>query len=146
MSGTIVVYLVAVLFFLFGFYKIYQVVKQSRRISASASWPTVAADVLRKEVRTHRRAKGGESYTPEVAYRYAVLGTEYNQTVSLSGLWSRNSAQKALDQIGGAIEVRYNPENPKENCHPYDKVGVLDYLTIVGALALGALLIVLQVI
>jgi hypothetical protein len=144
MSGSIVQSIVAVLLVLFAFYKIWMLVKQTRRNTASLTWPVIAAEVLHKEVHSHRSSKGNTSYMPVVTYKYSVIGTEYNNTINLSGLWSRNSAQKALDEIGETLEVRYNPDNPNENTHGYDKVKFTDYLLILLMLGLAAYILIPQ--
>lgn len=144
MNDSTVSILIAVLLFGFAAYKIFMVVKQIRRNAASKTWPVVQAEVTQKEVHTHRNAKGYLTHTPQVTCKYSLQGTEYSQMIEMIGPWSRSSAQKALDEIGATMEVRYNPENPKESSHEYDQVKFMDYLMIVVAVVLGTLLIILQ--
>jgi hypothetical protein len=143
MSGSIVQTILAVLLLLFAFYRIWMLVKQTRRNTASLSWPVIAAKVTHKEVHSHRSSKGNTSYTPVVTYKYSVIGAEFDHTINLNGLWSLNSAQKALDEIGETLEVRYNPDNPNENTHGYDKVKFTDYLLILVMLGLAAFIMIL---
>jgi hypothetical protein len=142
--AAIVPYIAAVLLLAMGGYLLFKLIKKTRLITASKTWPAVTAQVLKKEVVRHVSSKGQVSYYPEVDYKYSIMGTEVNKHTRLSGMWSRNSAQKTLDEMGETLEVRYNPENPTEHAHAYDKVKITDYLVIVAALGLGMVVMITQ--
>ena len=142
--AAIVPYVAAVLLLAMGGFLLFKLIKKTRLINASKTWPSVSAQVLKKEVVRHVSSKGQVSFYPEVDYKYSILGTEVNKHSRLSGMWSRNSAQKTLDEMGETIEVHYNPENPTEHTHGYDKVKFTDYLVIIAALGLGLLVLITQ--
>jgi hypothetical protein len=144
MNESTIQIIVAVLLFAFTAYKVWNLVKQSRKINASKEWPLTPAQVVNKEVQTHRSTKGGTTYYPEVRYKYTVLGTEFTQSTRLNGLWSRNSAQKVLDEFGDRMEIRYNPENPKEHTTGYEKIRISDILLVLVMLGLAVFTLVLQ--
>ena len=142
--AAIVPYVAAVLLLAMGGYLLYKLIKKTRLITASKTWPAVTAQVVKKEVVRHVSSKGQVSFYPEVDYKYSIMGTDVNKHTRLSGMWSRNSAQKSLDEMGESMEVHYNPENPTEHAHGYDKVKVTDYLVIITALGLGLLVLITQ--
>jgi hypothetical protein len=142
MNVSIVPILVSAGLFIFAVYKLYSVIKLSRTITASQTWPAVMGQVTAKNVLVHRSSKGSTSYSPEVAYKYSVMGSEFGGKTQLKGLWSRNSAQAALDAMGETMEVRYNPDNPKNHTHGKEKVHIFDILIILASLAIALFLLV----
>jgi len=142
--AAIVPYIAAVLLLAMGGYLLFKLIKKTRLITASKSWPAITAQVVKKEVVRHVSSKGQVSFYPEVDYKYSIMGTDVNHHTRLSGMWSRNSAQKFLDEMGETMEVHYNPENPSEHVHAYDKVKTTDYLVIVTALGLGLWVLITQ--
>jgi hypothetical protein len=132
-----VIYITALIMFGFSGFTLFKVIKQSQRIKASREWPAITAQVTGKEVIRQRSSKGHVSYHPQVGYTYAVMGTEFSNLVRLPGNWRSTSAQQALDEFAPTLEVRYNPENPSESSHAYDKVNAGDYFLVVVTLLLG---------
>lgn len=137
MSANLVSILVGVGFLAFGIYKIWKTIELSRRISASKTWPITAGEVISKKVTEHRSPKSGTSYYPDITYKYSIMGQEFEKETRLGGIYSRKSAEDAIFNVGKTIEVRYNPENPKDHVTAQEKVTVFDYLLIAGALAIG---------
>lgn len=142
--AAIVPYIAAVILLAMGGYLLFKLINKTRLITASKTWPAVEAQVLKKEVVRHVSSKGQVSFYPEVDYRYSIMGTDVNHHTRLSGMWSHNNAQKVLDELGETMEVHYNPENPSENAHGYDKVRITDYLVIIVALGLGLSVLITQ--
>ena len=141
----LVFFVTAAVMFAFGGVTLFRVIKQTRRIKASQDWPVVTALVTHKEVVKKRSGNGQVNYYPEVSYQYSIMGSDFNQRTRLTGgVWGNSSAQKALDGLSDSLEVRYNPENPGENSHVYDKVKITDYFVVGVSVILGILLIVLQ--
>lgn len=145
MSASLILIVSCILLLAFAGYKIWQVVQLSRRISASKMWPTIAGMVASKKVREHWTQKSGKSYHPEFTVKYSIMGQEYEKTVSLPGIFSKNSAEKALGEIGATIEVRYNPENPAETVTGQEKVNIADILLIIFCLGIPVFLLVTQI-
>ncbi len=141
MNGSVVTIFVAVIILAFGLFSLYRVLKRGKRIKAGAGWPAIWAQVLEKKVDVSRDDEGGSSYTPQITYKYSVMGREYQGKTRMNGMWTRRSAQKAIDEIGESIEVHYNPDKPEENTHGYEKVKVTDYLVIALMLALALYLL-----
>jgi len=139
-----VLYITALIMFGFSAYTLIKAVLQARRIKASQEWPPVMARVTGKEVIRQRSSKGHVSYFPEVRYAYSVMGSEFNGHLRLPGIWSGNSAQKALDEFPPSLEVRYNPEKPVENSHAYDKVKAGDYVLVVVTFLLGLVVLLVN--
>ncbi len=124
-------------FLAFGIYKIWQLVRQQQRRSASQTWPVIAADVISKKVAESRSPKSGTSYFPEITYKYTHMGQEFEKQTRLSGLYSRKSAEDAIFNVGKTIEVRYNPDNPKEHIAETDKNNFWDILQVVATLVVA---------
>ena len=139
----LVLYLTALIMVGFSVYTLFKAVMKARRIKASQEWPPVMAHVTGKEVIRQRSNKGHESYFPEVRYAYSVMGSEFNGQLRLPGIWSSGSAQKALDEFPPTMEVRYNPEKPEVNTHPYEHNNPADFVlaAVTFLLGLTALLI-----
>lgn len=144
MNNPVISIAIAVILFGFAAYRIFMMVKQVRRSTLSAGWPSLQAEVLKKEVHIHRGYKGYLTITPRVSCKYSLQGREYRQDFALAGHWNKSSAQAALDEIGDRMEVRYNPADPGELTHGYDKPGPMDYFILLLALAPAILLVVLQ--
>ena len=129
-------------FLAFSIYKIWKFVEVMRRRSASSTWPVIAAEVVAKKVAESRSTKGGTSYFPEFTYKYSVMGMEFQKETRISGMYSRKSAEDAVYNMGNSIELRYNPQNPKEHISVLDKINVWDILLIVVNIALALFLLV----
>lgn len=145
MSASVVFIIAAVLMFGMGFYTLWKVISQSRKINASKNWPAVSAQVIKKEVVRRVTTKGQITYFPELDYKYSVMGSEFNQHTRLKGTYCNANGQKTLDAVGETLEVRYNPEKPSEHSNGFEKVRVTDILVIAATLGLGVLMLVLQV-
>jgi hypothetical protein len=126
----------------FGIYKIWKLVEVLRRKSASSTWPVIAAEVVAKKVAESRSTKGGTSYFPEFTYKYSVMGMEFQKETRVSGMYSRKSAEDAVYNMGNSIELRYNPQNPKEHISVLDKINVWDIIVIVLTLAVALFILV----
>ncbi len=144
MNDPVISILLAVLLFAFAAYRIFMLVKQVRRSAVSHAWPVVQAEVLHKEVDIHRGYKGYLTITPQVTCKYTLQGKEYNQVFKMAGSWNKQSAKAALDEIGSEMEVRYNPQDPSELTHGYDRPAPMDYFVILLALGSAITLVILQ--
>lgn len=140
----LVLYVTALIMFGFSAYTLFKALMQARRIKSSREWPALIARVSGKEVIRQRSSKGHVSYFPEVQYTYSVMGSEFNGRLRIPGIWSNNSAQKALDEFPPSFEARYNPEKPAENSHVYDKVKVGDYVLVVVTFLLGLVVLLVH--
>jgi hypothetical protein len=95
--------------------------RQRRRAEESNRWSTTKGRVLSSDVRRHAyKSKYGKNvwYTPEIEYEYSVSGTSFNSRRITFGSASFNTEQGAesfLQQLvgGDAIQVHYDPANPK---------------------------------
>lgn len=144
MSATLVTIMAAVFILGIGLYKLWKVIRQSLKVTASKNWAAVSAQVLKKEVVRRVTTKGQITYYPELDYKYSVMGSEFNQHTRLKGTWSSANGQKTLDAVGETLEVRYNPEKPNEHTNGFEKVRFGDILLIVVTLGFGALMLYLQ--
>ena len=144
MSATVVFIIAAVIMLGIGFFKLWTVIRQSLKVSASENWPAVTGQVIKKEVVRRVTTKGQITYFPELDYKYSVMGSEFNQHKRLKGTYSNANGQKTLDAVGETLEVRYNPEKPNEHTNGFEKTRFGDILLIVVFLGLGVFMLVLQ--
>lgn len=84
---------------------------------ASASWPTAEGIVTESEVSHSTDSEGGDSYSPEVTYRYQVGNLFYeNNTIKFgeNAYSSRRRAEQiaATYPVGRGVTVYYNPDQP----------------------------------
>jgi hypothetical protein len=142
MKVSIISILLSIGFFGFSVYKIWKLVELLRKRSASSTWPVIAGEVVSKKVAESRSTRGGTSYFPELTYKYSVMGMEFQKETRISGMYSRKSAEDAVYNMGNSIELRYNPQNPKEHTSKLDKINVWDIVLIFVNLALAIFLLV----
>ncbi|MHC1781449.1 MAG: DUF3592 domain-containing protein [Anaerolineaceae bacterium] len=141
MSTSIVIIISSVCMLALGIYRLWKVIELSRRISAGKTWPVIMGDVVSKIVTVRHTRKSGTSFYPEVTYHYAIMGQDFEKQIRLAGIYSRNSAEKALAEIGETLEVHYNPDNPKETITPREKVSITDVIIVVVMLGLAIYLL-----
>lgn len=84
---------------------------------ASASWPTAEGVVTSSEVSHSTDSDGGDSYSPEVTYRYQVGDVRYeNNTIKFgeNAYSSRRQAENIADTypVGRDVTVYYDPGQP----------------------------------
>ncbi|PKO05406.1 MAG: hypothetical protein CVU41_12290 [Chloroflexi bacterium HGW-Chloroflexi-3] len=141
MESQIVSILVAIGLILFAVFKSVKLIQQILKKSKSESWQVSSAEVLSKQVTKRISTRSGASYYPEIAYRYAVMGQRFEKTIRLAKYFSQQKAQEKVDDIGKTIEVRYNPNQPKEHVSEYDIVNYPDILLIVIMLVLAGIML-----
>ena len=114
--GALVVALLALLLPALGFLGVG--LKGIQETGQARHWPTTTGTVFRSQV-AQRRGESGGLYAPDVAYRYAVAGTEYQGTqLRLSSFTSETSnraavaAQVARYPLGQSVTVYYDPARP----------------------------------
>lgn len=98
--------------------------RQRLRARASASWSSVQGKALSAEVKeqvvTSGKSRSRQTwYRPTVEYEYLVNGVRYQSNrIAFGNVSSQNEeeAQRILDKIvkAGAVQVFYNPQNPKD--------------------------------
>jgi hypothetical protein len=137
MSISIVSILVAVGFLAFCIFKIWQMVQFFQRRSASETWPVTTGEIISRNVNVQHSSRSGNSYYPEIKYKYTVMGQEFEKKITLGGIYSRKSAEDAINNLGNTIEVRYNPDNPQEQISEKEKFNFVDVLLIVVTLAVA---------
>jgi len=84
---------------------------------SSASWPSVQGQITDALLDYSTDADGGDSYSPQVTYTYAVNGRSYeSQTIKFgeNSYGSKRQAQAILDRYpnGQRIAVFYDPTQP----------------------------------
>lgn len=84
---------------------------------ASASWPTVEGVVTSSEVSHSTDSDGGDSYSPEVTYRYQVGDVFYENNTIKFGENAYSSRRKAENiaatyPAGRDVTVYYDPDQP----------------------------------
>jgi hypothetical protein len=137
MSISIVSILVGVGLLAFGLFKIWQMIQFFQKRSASQMWPVTTGEITAKNVAVHHSSRSGNSYYPEITYTYHVMGQEYEKKITLSGIYSRKSAEDAINNLGNTIEVRYNPDKPQEQISEKEKFNFLDVVLIVATIAIA---------
>lgn len=98
--------------------------RSAKKAGASAGWPTAQGTVTACQVvhKTETDSDGDSTdvYYAKPIYTYAVAGSPYTgDRVSFGGqnrFYVEKAAQAIVDKYpaGSTVQVRYNPENPKE--------------------------------
>ena len=113
-----------------------------------AKWPKVDAEILKviiqkDDFRTPRvDGVGGGNMPQFIIYldlKFYVYGEVYLENKYLIHFSTFKEARKARSKIGEVIEIRYNPENPKET--EYDARVTLEEVVyiVLGLIGLGFL-------
>jgi hypothetical protein len=102
----------------------------------------IAGEVVSKRITKTMTSKGMMSYFPEISYKYSVMGTVFEKRTRLKGTNSEKSAENAMSNVQNTIELRYNPQNPKEHINILEKINVWDIVLIIVFLALAVYLLV----
>ncbi len=111
------------LYSLYLFWKMINIVRKQR---ASVSWILTTGRVCDRKIAHLRNGDGEESYEPAITYCYTVMGEEFKRTISLKSASFRYSAEITLAEFGDTVEIRYNPEKPKEHISSDEKVRLID--------------------
>ncbi|MBE0686146.1 MAG: DUF3592 domain-containing protein [Anaerolineaceae bacterium] len=141
MESQIVTILVAIGLILFALFKSVTLIQQILKKNKGESWQVSTAAVLSKQVTKKISTRSGASYYPEITYRYTVMGQQFEKTIRLVKYLSRQKAQEKVDNLGTSIEVRYNPNQPKEHISEYDIVNYPDIILIVIMLVLAGIML-----
>jgi hypothetical protein len=85
---------------------------------ASESWPTTEGQVISSEVDHSSDAEGGDSYQPQISYRYEVDDQTYEADRIRFGQNSYSSSRQAEAEanrypVGRQVEVFYEPGRPE---------------------------------
>jgi len=128
----------------FGSIGAVRLVAEYRRL---ATWQPVDATVLRKRVDV-RYDSDGNTYRPEVMYRYSVNGQTYTSTHTLpvnesrSGRW----AYRVIDRfaVGGRYTAWYDPAKPSDAFIVRSHSIIAPVFTVIGlVVTLGACMAVI---
>jgi hypothetical protein len=137
MKVPLISIIVSIGFLVASIYKIWKLVEVTRRKSASSMWPVIVGEVVSKRITKTMSAKGVTTYFPEITYKYSVMGMPFQKETLMGGMFSKKSAEKAINNIQNTIELRYNPQNPKEHITVLDKINVWDIGLIIVTLVLA---------
>jgi hypothetical protein len=140
MKVSFISIIVSIGFLGYSIYKTRKLVEVTRRKSASSMWPVIVGEVISKKVTQSRSTRGGTSYFPEITYKYSVMGMPFQKEIRLSGMYSKRSAENAINKIQNTVELRYNPQNPKEHITVLDKINIWDIGLIIVTLVLAVYL------
>jgi hypothetical protein len=120
--GSMISGMVAIPFVIIALVFIFLALRNSRKASASRSWPTTAGKVIASGIEPRRSRSGtsgySTSYYPVVQYQYQVEGRTYMSNRITFGNevgygWT-NMAQKQVDNYppGSNVAVFYDPNDP----------------------------------
>lgn len=141
MEIPIVTLLIAMGIILFALFKAWRLVQQILKKSKSQSWQVTNAEVISKQVVKKLSTRSGASFYPEIGYRYSVMGNRFEHTIRLQKNYSPRKAEEKLELIPARIEVRYDPNQPKEHVSEFDVVNYLEIIPIVIFLVLAVIML-----
>ena len=142
MNASLLPIIVSIGLLAFSVYKGWKLVELYRRQSASSIWPVIAGEVVSKRIAKTMTTKGMMAYFPEISYKYSVMGMVFEKKTRLKGTNSEKSAENAMSNVQNTIELRYNPQNPKEHINVLEKINAWDIILIVVNIALALFLLV----
>ncbi len=137
MGSSIVTIIIAIGLILFSLYKTFRLVQQILKKAKSETWQVARAQVVSKQVVKKRSSRSGSSYFPEIEYQYSVMGQSFENKVRLPKNYTRGKAEEKLDGVGMSMEVRYDPNQPKEHISEYEFVNYADIILIVLSVVLA---------
>ena len=141
MGSTIFTIIIAIGLLLFGLYKAVRLVQHILKKSKSENWQPASAKVVSKQVVKKLSSRSGASYFPEIEYQYNVMGQSYDNKIRLPKNYTRGKAEEKLEGVGMTLEVRYNPNQPKEHTSEYEFVNFADIILIVLTIILAGFML-----
>jgi predicted Holliday junction resolvase-like endonuclease len=141
MGSSIVTIIIAIGLILFSLYKTFRLVQQILKKAKSETWQVARAQVVSKQVVKKRSSRSGSSYFPEIEYQYSVMGQSFENKVRLPKNYTRGKAEEKLDGVGMSMEVRYDPNQPKEHISEYEFVNYADIILIVLSVVLAGFML-----
>lgn len=141
MGSSIVTIIIAIGLILFSLNKTFRLVQQILKKAKSETWQVARAQVVSKQVVKKRSSRSGSSYFPEIEYQYSVMGQSYENKVRLPKNYTRGKAEEKLDGVGMSMEVRYDPNQPKEHISEYEFVNYADIILIVLSVVLAGFML-----
>jgi len=141
MGSSIVTIIIAIGLILFSLYKTFRLVQQILKKAKSETWQVARAQVVSKQVVKKRSSRSGSSYFPEIEYQYSVMGQSFENKVRLPKNYTRGKAEEKLDGVGMSMEVRYDPNQPKEHISEYEFLNYADIILIVLSVVLAGFML-----
>jgi len=141
MGSSIVTIIIAIGLILFSLNKTFRLVQQILKKAKSETWQVARAQVVSKQVVKKRSSRSGSSYFPEIEYQYSVMGQSFENKVRLPKNYTRGKAEEKLDGVGMSMEVRYDPNQPKEHISEYEFVNYADIILIVLSVVLAGFML-----
>ena len=90
------------------------VVQQMR----ARDWPTNQGRVVSADIKVEHDSESGSSYTPQIRYRYAINGIEYQCDRIRFGFTtaSNGNARRVVDRYrpDSSVVVHFNPDSPAQ--------------------------------
>lgn len=127
----------SIVLILYAIYLCWRIYEQERKLDASKSWPFAKVMILSKTV-VEEYGKSSRWFTPYIFYSFTVDGESITGKVTLksslvrNAVWkspdpvvflkARQSAEHRLEKMAEKIEIRYNPEKPKERVCSLDPI------------------------
>jgi hypothetical protein len=127
-------------FFIGGFVLLWGVLRTRKKINLSRSWPETTGKVISAVV-NKEHFRSGDSFIPEINYRYSVLDQNFNGKFILDNHKSNEEALKIIApyKVGSDVPIHYNPQKPQEHVSEQDQLSNKYLLVIAGMLIFGML-------
>ena len=112
---------VGLIFIGIGIVMVWLAARDLRLADASRSWSVTDGTIIRTRVRANDRGEQSESYAPELAYSYTVMGTSYEGSRvgigASAGYSQRSQAEAYLERypVGHPVTVFYDPNRPAQS-------------------------------
>jgi len=140
MDSSILMILVPIGLILFALYRLWKFIQLIRKNSQSQTWQVTSAEILSKHIEKNRSTRSGVSYFPVIEYRYTVMGQSYEKKINLPKSYSFEKAEETANQLGTNLEIRYDPNQPKEHISKYEKANYFEVFLIVVILAVAVII------
>ena len=143
MGENIITIVFGVILTIWGSFICYLAVKHIVLFRKAKSFPSVMGTIESTKITTViGSADDGETYYPEVQYKYVVDGVPYESEgiESVGQSWpSRDKAQSIIKKYPRYSQVRvyYNPENPKSSSLKFGLNSTIIFWAIFGPIILG---------
>ncbi len=114
--GWIVPRIIVAVLFIAGLGVIFMGLKDIWQAASSATWPTTTAVIVRSDI-ARRDDDSGNSFVPDIEYRYTVDGQDLTSKGLRAGmkvLYSRKVARSVANEYhaGQLVMIAYDPANP----------------------------------
>lgn len=123
LTGVLFGLIFSVLVVAYGLYRLYQYYNFYQHVYSGSAWPETAGTVVDGYTSYTPGPRNSKNYYAAISYHYLVQGSKYMGELTKHTMRGEREAKRILEKYPpeSAIQVHYNPAQPKEHISVLDK-------------------------